>query len=221
MNGAVSEVRWHAADLADAILTGIESREASLRDEQAVHGLDALDEVSLHPILADAIAARGFGVAREERYVSARTGRSKRSEGMRCDLVLTPEGRPLEDPAAEATLFQDPTAVPLQEAFWLEVKVVAQHTESGPNTTWASELLGTVRRDVSKVGRDASILHAGLLIILWTDTYETARHDFIIWQDRCLEKGMPIGAPVERTTAISDRLGNNCCTIRIYPVHHL
>jgi len=215
-----TEPRWHLADLANAASECIITNELALRDEHAVRGLDALDEVAIHPLLAEAFLQHGFGVAREERYITPRISRRRKNEGPRCDLVLTPDNRPLQDPEAAATLFDNDQSVSLDAAYWLEVKVVGQFTENGPNSTWSSELLGTVRKDISKLAKDRRILHAGLLIILWTETTEIATHDLCVWQDRCLEAGLPIGAPVERSGTIVNRLGNNCWTLRIYPVHN-
>lgn len=88
----------------------LEAREAALRAEQAVKGLDALDEVSLHPILAAGFAAAGLGVIREQRFPSATASPATRirdgdpatdTDRERCDLVLTPEpGQVIADPIA-------------------------------------------------------------------------------------------------------------------------
>ncbi len=211
-------VRWHVADIADAIEAGLAARIDLDRRSQAVRGVDALDEVALHPLLADALTAAGFGVHREVRYPAARRKRS-RAEGRRCDLVLAPEGRPLQDPAAAATLFDDPTATALDEAFWLEVKVVSQFSENGPNTSWSSELLGTVRKDIAKLAGDADILHAGLLLVLWVEHESIASHDLEVWQNRCLAQGFPISSASERRLELQDRIGHTCGVARIYPVH--
>ncbi len=215
-----TSTRWCVDDIADAIAAGLQDRVDADRAAQAVSGVDALDEVSLHPELASALDRAGDGVHREERYIAARSKRS-RSEGRRCDLVLTPDNRPLQDPKAVATLFDDPNAVPLEEAFWLEVKTVAQHTPEGPNAAWTNELLGTVRADVSKLSKDKGILHAGLLIVLWVASEDVATHDLGVWQNRCLDLGLPIGTPSTRVLPIQDRLGNSACVIRLYPVYHL
>ena len=59
---------WSGADLADALVRGLGSLEADTAREQAVSGIDGLDEVDLHPHVAHAIQAAGFGVHREVRY---------------------------------------------------------------------------------------------------------------------------------------------------------
>ncbi|MHC4764723.1 MAG: hypothetical protein ACYTF2_06420 [Planctomycetota bacterium] len=173
----------------------------------------------MHPLLAEGLRRAGYGVFGEQHYPSA--GRRRRdSEGERCDLVLTPGGRGLHDPGREPTLFDPPDAVPLDEAFWLEVKVVCQFTIEGPNRHYASQLLSTVREDVSKLNRNPGIVHSGLLIILFAEDRRTVRHDLAQWLDRCLQRGLPVGAPSIRTFQITDRLGNGVCAAALYPVGH-
>jgi hypothetical protein len=58
---------WSLPDIADAIREGLSARAEALDREQAVFGLDALEEVHLHPILAEALAAASYGVTREVR----------------------------------------------------------------------------------------------------------------------------------------------------------
>ena len=208
---------WSIAEIADALEAALRA-EADRNDrEQSVRGLDALDELSLHPLLAGGLSAAGHGVFGEQHYPTA--GRRQRySEGERCDLVLTPGGRDLNDPSREPTLFDPPDAVALDEAFWLEVKVVCQFTPEGPNQRYASQLLSTVREDVTKLSRNRGIRHSGLLIILFAEDQPTAEHDLAAWLDRCLQRGLPVGAPSLRTFGITDRLGNGVCAVALYPV---
>jgi hypothetical protein len=210
---------WSVADVADAIDAGLRRRCAQLDEEHAVYGLDTLDEVALHPILAEAIAGAGYGVAREVRYPADHHKR-KESHGERCDLVLTPDARPLVSTEAKATLFEAPDAVPFDEAFWLEVKTVAQHTTDGPNGSYSSQLLSTIRQDVTKLSKDPNILHAGLLIVMFVHDARVATHDLGIWQDRCLDRGLPIGAPYLRGIPITDRHGNGHLQVAAYSVSH-
>lgn len=210
---------WSIADLADAVDAGLRRASARLDEENAVYGLDALDEVELHPVLADSLQHAGYGVEREVRYPADQRKR-KESEGERCDLVLTAPGRgPLASGETKATLFEPQDATPFDEAFWLEVKTVAQHTVEGPNRNYASQLLSTIRHDVTKLSKDRGILHAGLLIVMFVRDEAVAEHDLGIWQDRCLERCLPIGAPAVRTLPITDRLGNAACVLAVYPVH--
>jgi hypothetical protein len=171
----------------------------------------------VHPLLAEGLRRAGYGAVGEQHYPIA--GRRRRdTEGERCDLVLTPGGQDLHDPGSEPTLFDPPDAVPLDEAFWLEVKVVCQHTAEGPNRRYASQLLSTVREDVSKLSRNPGIVHSGLLIILYAEDRPTVRHDLATWLDRCLQRGLPVGAPSIRTFEITDRLGNRLCAVALHPV---
>jgi hypothetical protein len=208
------------ADIADAAEAGLRRCAEALDHEQAVRGIDALEEVALHPVLAEAFAAAGFGVHREQRYPDDRR-RRRESEGERCDFVLTPDARPLRASEARSTLFDSADAVEPEDALWLEVKVVAQNGEEGANARYASELLSTVRRDVTKLSKDRGILHAMLLIVLFVADERVAEHDLGIWQDRCLRRSLPIGAPSRRAFEITDRIGNRACAIAVYPVHHM
>lgn len=209
---------WSGAEIVDALAAGLGRIEADLAREQAVCGIDSLDEVELHPHLARAVADHGFGVHREVRYPGARSRRN-RSEGRRCDLVLTPDGRALSEPDAEATLFDDPAAVPLDEAFWLEVKTLSQFTQSGANASWSNELLATVGDDIAKLASDEGIRHGALLIVLFAASDEVVDHDLDVWQDRCLSRSLPIGAPWRRRMPVLDRLGNTVCSLSLYAVH--
>ena len=211
---------YFPSDIADAVIAGLADAAAARDAERAVRGVDALDELALHPVLATGLASAGYGVHREVRYPADRRKR-KISEGERCDFVLTPDGRPLRVPEAAATLFDCPDAVDLDDAFWLEVKVVAQFTTEGPNRQYAPQLLSTVGRDVTKLSKDEGILHAGLLLILFVHVQEVADHDLGIWQDRCVARSLPIAAPSIRRLPITDRLGNGLCVAALYPVRRM
>lgn len=211
---------WSVADIADAIEAGLKRHCAVLDAEHAVSGIDALDEVELHPFLARALEEQEYGVFREQRYPADQSKR-RESEGERCDFVLTPPGRTsLVSSERKATLFEPADAVPLDEAFWLEVKTVAQFTIEGPNRNYTSQLLSTIRQDITKLSKDRGILHAGLLIVMYVQSQEVADHDLGIWQDRCLRRNLPIASPSQRSFPISDRLGNGVCALACYPVRH-
>jgi hypothetical protein len=182
-------------DITDAVEAGLRAHLAQLELEQAVYGIDVLDELALHPILEQGFHAAGFGVYREQRYPADRI-RRRVSEGERY-------------------------AVSLAEAFWLEVKVVSQFTIEGPNASYSSQLLATVRQDVTKLSKDPGILQAGLLLIMFVRDRMIADHDLNIWQNRCLERGLPIGAPSRRYIDMTDRHGHALCAIAAYPVSHL
>ncbi|MHC4990900.1 MAG: hypothetical protein ACYTGC_07955 [Planctomycetota bacterium] len=208
---------WSVTEIADAVHAALRAEADRLDTEQSVRGLDALDELSLHPLLAAGLGAAGYGVFAEQHYPTPAL-RRRDNEGERCDLVLTPAGRGLHDPSREPTLFDPPDAVAFDEAFWLEVKVVCQHTPEGPNQRYASQLLSTVREDVTKLSRNRGIRHAGLLIVLFAEDQETVEHDLATWIDRCLQRGLPVGSPSLRALPITDRLGNDVCAAALYPV---
>jgi len=208
------------ADLIDAVAEQLHREEQSLRSETAVYGLDARSEVELHQSLSRAFEQAGYGVFAEQRYPMDR-GKRRGSEGLRCDLVLTLDGKPLRQPDQADTLFDPADAADLDEAFWLEVKIVSQFTTEGPNRSYASQLLSTVRHDVTKLSRDAGILRAGLLLILFVADRRVAEHDLRVWENRCLEQSLPIEAPARRDIALTDRHGNALCALALYPVRHL
>ncbi|MHC4217406.1 MAG: hypothetical protein ACYSU7_03015 [Planctomycetota bacterium] len=208
---------WSIADIADAAEAALRA-EADRHDrEQSVRGPDALDELSLHPVLAEGLRRAGYGVFGEQHYPTVGL-RRRDTEGERCDLVLTPGDRELHDPGREPTLFDPPDAVAPDEAFWLEVKVVCQFTPEGPNHRYTSQLLSTVGEDVRKLGRNPGLLHTGLLIVLFAEDQPTVGHDLAAWLDRCLQRGLAVGAPSIRTFEITDRLGNGVCAAAVYPV---
>lgn len=208
------------SDIADAVETGLVAALDQLDAEQAVYGLDIREELALHPVIADAFLKAGYGVYREQRYPADRR-RRKVSEGERCDFVITPGGQALLQPDLAATLFDPADAMPLCDAFWLEVKIVSQFNSEGPNRNYSAQLLAPVGRDVSKLSKDPGILHAGLMIILFVEDQRVADHDLDIWQQRCLKRGLPIGAPAQRTIRITNRHGNGVAAIALFPVSHL
>lgn len=204
-------------EIADALARGLESIERSLRIEQAVRGLDALGEVALHPHLAEALRGAGLGVDRERRYPRDR-GRRRRSEGLRCDLVVTEEGRPIRSAEAQGLLFEDPHAVSDEEAVWMEVKVIPQHLPGGANARYGAELLRPPRADVAKLALDAGMGGAALLMILFTADRRTAEHDLAAWGQRALDRGLRIEPPCVRHIDILDRIGNRVCTVALFGV---
>ncbi len=209
----------HGFFIVDAVEAALRAEAARLDREQAVQGLDSLDELKLHPVVSGALRETGFGVAPEQRYPQRQT-RRRASEGERCDLVLTPDGRPLAVYKREPTLFEPPDAVPSTEAFWLEIKVVNQFTAEGANRSYSSDLLSGVRADVAKLSRDPGIARAGLLLVLFCRDETVARHDLSLWLERCLDLGLPVGSPAVAAFGITDRLGNGCCAVALFPIWH-
>ena len=211
---------WHIAEIADALESGLNDEFARVDTEQAVYGLDALEEVALHPILARCLTDAGYGVHREQRYPADRR-RRRISEGERCDFALTPDGRTLTQEESRATLFEPDDAVEFEDAFWLECKCVSQFLPGGPNRSYAAQLLTPVRKDVKKLSKEPGILHGGMLLVMFTATREVAEHDLAAWQDRALQHAMPIESPAIRHIPINDRIGNAHCCVAVFRVRHL
>ncbi len=208
---------WSSGDIADCVTRALRARADADDREQAVYGFDAADELGLHPVVREALAGAGHGAWPEQRYPGD-DGRRRRSEGRRCDLVLTPEARPLRDAALKQTLFDTPHAVDPDAAFWLEIKTVAQATTEGPSPRYAGELISPVIADVRKLLSDTVIRHAGLLLILFTAERAVGEHDLAAWHERCLRRGLPIGLPAAQHFPITDRIGNACCNVALFPV---
>lgn len=234
-------VLTHPEALVDIALAALREKALNLDAENAVHGLDAHEELWFHPLLADGFAAAGLGVAREALYPGnvealARL-RARRAQRERCDLVLLPRaGARLLDPVARSierddigtTLFApvaehlppEPSGVAPADAYWMEVKVVGQFcfTDgwSGPNRAYAAELTGAIA-DVAKIGRDPHIRRGGLLLVLFTADQRTADHDIDVALTRASERGVRSRAPARARTPITDRIGNALCTLVLVP----
>jgi len=210
-------MRWSTPDIADAVAAGLARRGAEDDAEHAVYGFDALDELGLHPIIQQSLQDAGWGVWPEVRY-PGHWHKTKRSEGLRCDVVITPDGKPIRDASVRGTLFDDGSAVDPEAAYWLEIKTVAQYQTDGPFKRYSAELLSPVANDVKKIWSDGIIQHGGLLIVLFTQNQETAEHDLAVWHERCLRKGFPVGPPAVRGHPITDRIGNCWCTAAVFGV---
>lgn len=232
---------WDVRAILHALSEGLRCREEELAREQAVRGLDALDELGMHPLLAASLTQAGWGVLREVPYpVTAGLGsagaRPRHRERDRCDLVLTPAaGMTLADPIAalrerdkwQGSLFeqQAQTAAPAtnacapSDALWLEVKVVGQHAfvHGVPvaNGAYGSQLTAAFAGDLSKLSADAEVRYGAALLVLFTQDEATAKHDLPIAMHRVLDKGFSLRNPVIESFAIVDRVGNGCCTLAL------
>src|SRR5688572_7035283 len=125
-------LQWDFSTLADQLAQVIEHAEAELRLEQAVYGIDAKEELQLHALLGDGLKAH-YEVAREVHYPSSRGNRLTHRQ--RCDLVLTPKGRPLRLDSAPPSLFDPPDQCEPCDALWLEVKAAHQFREGNVRHT--------------------------------------------------------------------------------------
>ncbi len=198
-------IDWSWSALADALAAGLGRAADAIELEQAVHGLDACGELELHPVFQAALRDAGHGVFPEQRFPRDRS-RRKRSAGARCDLVVTPDaGTPLDDAA-------------LGEALWIEIKVVAQFRQAGPNRGYARALQSPVWKDVEKLASDPAIVHGLVVLILFTADAATADHDLDVWRTRATERGLHLWPRVQRSLPIGDRLGNRLCTVALFPL---
>ncbi len=108
------------------------------------------------------------------------------------------------------------TIADAEDAYWLEIKTVAQHEIDGPFSRYTSELLSSVSQDIKKLWRDGVIRHGGLLLVLFTEGKHIAEHDLAAWHSRCLDRGYPVGMSVIRGFDITDRIGNSYCAIGLF-----
>lgn len=213
-------MRWSTADIADALEAGLRRQAEADDAEHAVYGFDARDELALHPLLADSLGqfGDGWGVWREQRY-PGHWAKRKKSEGLRCDLVLTPRGQPIADPDTKGTLFGAAVETcEAESAYWLEVKTVAQFEGGEGFKRYSAELLRPVMADVKKIWQDGVIRQGGLGLVLFAADAEVADHDILAWHSRCLEKGLPVQTPAVRGLPITDRIGNGWCAIAVFGV---
>lgn len=227
-------------DIADAALRALIDHDRGLDAEQSPHGLDALDETDLHPILAGGLASTGFGVYREHHYPgpgSAST-KTRQSERERCDLTLVE--RPglrvfdgLSDrqavASAKGTLFGEiakleagelaTDEVTSDEAAWIEIKAVAQtvYREGvpGPNSAYASELTKGPASDLKKLSRDEGIVYGAALVVLFARNDETVEHDLGQTAHKLLDTGLELETVCIRHAPMTDRVGNGCVGVLI------
>lgn len=224
---------WTVPGILAALIDGLREADQRLTDEQAVYGLDAADEVGLHPVLASGLHSAGYGVHREVLYPGEHTAPVRRSARNRCDLVVVPEpGQALADPAveqaallaAEDTLFGgvahemagSAPAVSASEAFWLEIKTVSQHAQGEAVMTrrgYADRLVKGPAADLVKLAKDPSIWFGGVAMVLFAESESVARHDLAAMAHRCLDAELPVAGIELGGTRIQDRAGNAWCGV--------
>jgi len=208
-----------------------------------VRGVDALDELGLHPILADGYRETGFGVWPERPYPGDVAARKLRRECERCDLVLAADpGARLIDPVEElvqidrasgtlfepvadsiaAKAFEASPVIDAGEAYWLEVKAVAQHAwvegVPRPNVSYASQLVSGPAADAVKLASEPTLHIGGVMVVLFCEDRETAEHDLHAMTHRLLDRDVPIGAPAIESAPIEDRAGNAVIAVWLAPV---
>ena len=209
-------MHWRLDEMVDAVAQVLERAEAELRLEQAVYGLDAMKETALQKVLADGLAAGGFAeVAREVHYPSD-IGK-KRPSRQRCDLVLTPPGRPLLQKET-IDLFTDPNACPPTEALWLEVKCAYQFGEGGrSHSGYGDQWRNATVKDLAKIEAESLIREAGLLLIVFTAGEAVVEKDLELFEDVLARKEVLAGFRQVRTVPILERNGHTTVTAALWP----
>lgn len=227
---------WNPDSICEFARRAIQEREQELRIEQAVAGLDSLEELAIHAVLRRGYSPMGT-VLSEIPFPGDRASRAPFRDRERCDLVLLPDGYDaLRDPVADnreqdqiaGTLFagalgsreSDSSECSTRDAYWLEVKVAHQfHTadaEARPNRGYASQVVALPARDIKKISRDPQIAHAGVLLILFADSEATAKHDIAQASHRFLSRDLPIRSPASVGFAITDRIGHSWCELALF-----
>jgi hypothetical protein len=208
-------LNWDFSTLADHLGQVIAQAEADLRLEQAVYGLDAKDELTLHALLADGLR-HFYEVAREVHYPS--TAGRKLTHRRRCDLVLTPRGRPLWLDSAPASLFDAPDQCEPADALWLEVKVAYQFREGGArHGGYGQQWRGGVVEDLRKMDADEKIREAGLVLIVFNESPAILDKDLQLFEDVLAQKEVLAGFRQVRSVPILERMGHRLCTAAVWP----
>jgi len=230
---------WNHDEVLDTAVRALTAQEGLYAQEQAVYGLDSLEEIGLHPVLATGFEGTGFGVYRERVYPGEVERRSKKSARERCDLVLVEDASTrLMDPVEEllaldgagGTLFApvaesmvpDEGVVEVGEAYWLEVKCVGQYGVGrgtpGPNRLYASLLTGGPAKDVVKIAREPMINTGAVLVVLFAENEATAEHDLVRMWESMLGADLPVGELRMGSTRIQDRVGHSVAGVGLTPV---
>jgi len=206
---------WDFSTVADHFGQAIAEAEAELRLEQAVYGLDAKDEVALQKLLAEKLR-RHYEVEREVHYPSS-WGR-KLTHRQRCDIVLTPKGRPLRLDKTPPTLFDAPNLATAADALWLEVKVAAQFKEGGVRQgRYGQQWRAGVVEDLRKMEADELIREAGLVLIVFNESAAVLDKDLDLFETVLAQKEVLAGFRHVRSVEILERIGHRLCTAAVWP----
>jgi hypothetical protein len=202
-------------DLAGQLAASLQQAEQALRVEQAVYGLDSLDERALQSLLAEGLAA-SYEVAREVHYPST-MGR-KLTHRPRCDIVLSPRGRPLRLDSAPPTLFDAPNLSPADQALWLEVKVAHQFGMGGVrHSGYGQQWRSAVVQDLKKMEQDPLIRQAALVLIVFTESQGIVLKDLELFETILIRKELLAGFRQVRSVPTLDRMGHSLCSVAVWP----
>src|SRR5205807_2074593 len=159
----------------------------------------ARDERQIQALLAERLARR-YKVVREAHYPSSKG--NKLSHRMRCDLVLTPKGRPLRpDVEPEVTLFDLSAAgaAPVQccepgDALWLEVKVAYQFREGGVrHRGYGAQWRSAIVDDLKKMESETPIRYAGLVLVVFNESQQILEKDLELFEIVLMQKEVLAG----------------------------
>jgi hypothetical protein len=206
---------WDFCTLADRLGETISRAEAALRLEQAVYGLDARDEQAVQTLLCEGLKPH-YHVSREVHYPS--TAGAKRTHRQRCDIVLTPHGRPLKLDWAPSTLFDPANLATPDQALWLEVKVAYQFREGGvPHGGYGAQWRTNVVSDLRKMEAEEPIRHAGLALVVFNESQQILDKDLELFENVLAMKEVLAGFRQVRSIPILDRIGHKLCSIALWP----
>lgn len=205
-------------ELADLLGEAIRRSEHDLRVEQAVYGLDSLSEVQIQELLAAHLRDR-YEVAREVPYPSTQSrGEGGAGGSLRCDIVLTPPGRPLRCGRQPPGLFDPPDACAPQHALWLEVKAAWQFKEGGvPHGGYGTQWRKAVIGDLRKMEADGHISHAALLLVVFNESAAILEKDLDLFESHLVQQEVLAGFRQVRSVPILDRIGHRVCTVALWP----
>lgn len=208
-------MRWNLDEIADDMIDVLRCAEDDLRLEQAVYGLDALDELALHKVLAAGLSAK-HAVAREVHYPSS-VGKKQPSR-QRCDLVLTEAGHPLRLDTRPATLFDPPDMHGPGQGLWLEVKVAAQFAEGGrPHRGYGAQWRQGVTKDLQKMEQESALCEAALILVVFTATSQILDADLQLFEDHLAKTEVLAGFRQVRSCDILERNGHRLATVALWP----
>jgi hypothetical protein len=208
-------MKWDFHTLADVFRDAIAAAEADLRLEQAVYGLDRLDERGIQALLAERLRP-SYEVAREVHYPSTR-GR-KLTHRARCDLVLAPRGIPLRLDSSPPTLFDPVVMCEPTDALWLEVKVAYQFREGGVrHMGYGTQWRQAVVDDLRKMEAEPLIHEAGLVLVVFNESQTVLDKDLELFEDVLARKEVLAGFRHVRSVPIIERIGHNLCSIAVWP----
>jgi hypothetical protein len=141
--------------------------------------------------------------------------RNARAKPPRCSVVLAP--REVAPTIDEPGLFSDATSTP-EEACWVELVLAREWRQCERCPRYAAQFTDRAMRMVAQLATDERIVHARLVWIVLASSDERGRTDLASWEQLAVAEGLPIGAPVIRSTAMPDVQGNAACITAIVPV---